>query len=527
MTAIDEKSALSWALDYERRGFAVIPVPYGTKKPVAKGWRNMRLSAEDLPHCVSHRSNVGVLLGSPSGGLIDVDLDSREALTMADLFLPPTDAVFGHSTRPRSHRLYRCSPVPTTARFQVRVKDDSHSPATLVELRSDGCQTLLPPSRHPEGDEYQWDAEGKPAVVDDATLISAVRRLAAAALLARHWPNVGARQTAALALAGGLCLSGWTQEEVQQLVAAIAECAGDEEASMRVAAVTSTCTRISRGDHVTGWPTLCQIIGEETARQAQKWLCPDFGKVPSSCRASVPFSCKPGPAPEPDDFRLTQAADAERLAKAYGNRFRFVPETGEWLVWDGSIWQPGAKAEMVDLTIRSLRDLERRAHSLPVQMQLPVLRHVQRAERMSNINEILKLTAMRSDVRVHKEALDADAYLLACPNGVIDLRTGRLMKAHPGLLMTKRVPVDYVEGARLPAWDRFVSEVTGGDEEVAGFLQRFLGYGLAGTSREDKFVICIGHKSPALPRSPGHRHLAAMYSGAVHQCGEACRHEPS
>ena len=61
-----------------------------SKKPVAKDWLNNGKTFEDA--CVSG-SNVGILLGKNSG-LLDVDLDSKEAVTLADIILPKPFAVF-------------------------------------------------------------------------------------------------------------------------------------------------------------------------------------------------------------------------------------------------------------------------------------------------------------------------------------------------------------------------------------------------------------------------------------------------
>src|SRR5262249_20789517 len=55
--------------------------------------------------------NVGVLLGEPSGGLIDIDLDCREAVELAASLLPHTGAVFGRSSKRRSHHVYVADPL--------------------------------------------------------------------------------------------------------------------------------------------------------------------------------------------------------------------------------------------------------------------------------------------------------------------------------------------------------------------------------------------------------------------------------
>jgi hypothetical protein len=84
-------SALRAAERYVRRGFAMVPIPHGKKSPVLGGWEGLRLSSDELSeHFNGKPQNVGLLLGQPSGGLVDVDLDVEEVKRVAGRFLPPT-----------------------------------------------------------------------------------------------------------------------------------------------------------------------------------------------------------------------------------------------------------------------------------------------------------------------------------------------------------------------------------------------------------------------------------------------------
>lgn len=105
-----------------------------------------------------------------------------------------------------------------------------------------------------------------------ATLTQAVARVAAAALLARHWPTVGTRHDAALALTGILLRSGWSQENTTDFVVAIARAGGDEEARLRVRDVVSTAARLSSGGEVTGGKTLARIVGDDAVNRVRGWL---------------------------------------------------------------------------------------------------------------------------------------------------------------------------------------------------------------------------------------------------------------
>ena len=249
------------------RGFSVIPVCARSKRPAVEDWPSLHLNEADLAHHFGEDINIGVLNGQPSGGLVDVDLDAFEALAVADAFLPATDLVFGRASKPRSHREYIADPLPDTVQF----KDIDNT--MLIELRSTGTQTVWPPSKHPDGEKIAFDAAGEPAVIVGATLRAAVARVAACALLARHWPRVnGSRHDIALAAAGHLLRAGLDKDAVRKIVYSAAEVAGDEEAKARIMDVNTTAKALAAGKPVTGGPTLAALVGGEVVQRLSDWL---------------------------------------------------------------------------------------------------------------------------------------------------------------------------------------------------------------------------------------------------------------
>jgi hypothetical protein len=168
-------SILEAAKAYRARGWSPIPIPHRDKNPGYKGWEQTRLKEEELPaHFDGAPQNIGILLGEPSGWLVDVDLDHRRCVELADKFLPATPAVFGRPGKLRSHREYRVSAPLVTKKYK------SKSSGMLVELRSTGLQTVFPPSTHKEtGEPITWETDGaEPALVEPDVLLAAVERLA-------------------------------------------------------------------------------------------------------------------------------------------------------------------------------------------------------------------------------------------------------------------------------------------------------------------------------------------------------------
>ena len=191
--------ALSIAQGYFKRGWQPLPLNLRSKNPgetLGKGWQNFRITEAELSKYFNGAArNIGVLLGKPSNNLVDIDLDTPEAVKLAPFFLPETKAIFGRAGNPRSHWLYVADFTKTEQLedpLLVNSKDKKErDEATIVEIRSTGVQTVFPGSTHEEtGEKIEWFEQGEPAQVDAKVLRRAVTRLAAAALLARYWRNV-------------------------------------------------------------------------------------------------------------------------------------------------------------------------------------------------------------------------------------------------------------------------------------------------------------------------------------------------
>lgn len=167
-----ESPLLVAARSYCQRGWSVVPIPLKKKGPILRAWQTLRLSEGQLFQHFNGTGNIGIILGSASGGLVDVDLDCPEAIEKAGQFLPPTEAKTGRASALSSHWWYRLSaPTPPMKFVWPATKK------TIVELRSDGQQTVVGPSVHPSGELYDI-LDGTPAEVDSSRLIAALTALA-------------------------------------------------------------------------------------------------------------------------------------------------------------------------------------------------------------------------------------------------------------------------------------------------------------------------------------------------------------
>lgn len=251
-----QKVAAQWLSE----GIYPVPLLPRSKQPKGgKGWNTLRVTPETIPQYFEDGDNVGGLWGEPSNWIVDVDLDTEEAIAAARLLLPPT-YVYGRIKRPRSHYLYRCADC-AGAKFTVRTPDDKVY--VVVEIRSTGAQSVLPPSIHPEGDRYTIDEEQPFTSLTPKRLLKHVGEVGAAALLAEHYPTEGARHDYMHAIAGMLLHRGWEPERVRVFCEAVLDGAGKRETDrpQRERTVRNTIKSFREGGKVAGLTSLSPMIG--------------------------------------------------------------------------------------------------------------------------------------------------------------------------------------------------------------------------------------------------------------------------
>ena len=274
------------ALEAIQRGFQPIPLETGGKRAMVAGWPRLRWQntpegleeAQDRFDAWSAQGNggLGVLLGEPSGGLVDVDLDHALTNRLKDHFLPRTPARSGRASRPNSHYWYIAEPGTLQGTRAYKLADRK---TVTVEHRSTGGQTALPGNRHPTGEMYEWSSdvwggpEG-PLRIDGRVIALQVALLGFCTLLVSVWATEGSRHEAYLALAGGLLRVGdgvhpYWERNAGVVISAIADATNDDEGGDKRSAevMNSTLTRLREGRPVGGFGKLAAILGEDAVKQ--------------------------------------------------------------------------------------------------------------------------------------------------------------------------------------------------------------------------------------------------------------------
>ncbi len=194
-----------------------------------------------------------------------------------------------------------------------------------------------------------------------------------------------------------------------------------------------------------------------------------------------------------DPIKQTELGNARRLVKLFGHRLRFCKQLGYWLVFDGTRWCPDHVGEVwqcAKLVVRSLA--KEAADTNDDSTRKALLSFALKSEEKKRIQAMIDLAWSEPGIAILPEALDRDPWLLNCPNGTVDLRTGKLREHRPEDLITKITKFAYRPGASRQRWEKVLDEIFPGNPEMVAYVKRAAGYSCTGDTGEHALFLPWG-----------------------------------
>jgi putative DNA primase/helicase len=247
-------------------------------------------------------------------------------------------------------------------------------------------------------------------------------------------------------------------------------------------------------------PTLCETLEEHCPGNCTG--CPMKGKIKTPLvlgRKSTYNQYAGASQKDDDDITLREGDIATGHAFAQENRGRsvYLIEPDRWLQFDPAIgWKHAAQNDIALAAKNVVAKLLQEASA-------EILAHPEwngRSKRMLRAMKASNLPSMCAMVEMSKSEpgmscsaneFDADPMQLGVQNGILDLKTGRLLSPQAYIRVSKRCAVTFDPEAACPRFEQFMEEVLP-CKDVRDFVQRWIGYCLTGRSSEKKFVVLLG-----------------------------------
>lgn len=215
------------ALAYRRRGWSVLPLQPGEKRPLLRWEKFQRAPPGEAEiqrwYATWPEANVGIVTGDVSG-LVVLDIDPKHggdrSLDRLEALHGKLPATIAATTGGGGRHLYFAHPGG--------VVRNRAGLAQGIDLRGDGGYVVAPPSRHPSGRFYAWEPGSEPERVGLADLPSWLldaargrgtgRPIAHWRVLARQGISEGERNSTIASFTGHLLWHGVDPEVALELM---------------------------------------------------------------------------------------------------------------------------------------------------------------------------------------------------------------------------------------------------------------------------------------------------------------------
>ena len=192
---------------------------------------------------------------------------------------------------------------------------------------------------------------------------------------------------------------------------------------------------------------------------------------------------------------LSEYGNAQRLFDAKGDHLKYVYDAQIWLIWDGESWQVDTGSAVRSLAAKLPRSIYAEGDGHLAEAER-FARWARKSQEQRTTNAAVSMLSDFASIRLQRLYIDANHFVVGFDQGrqVINLRNGSTRAAIPGDYVTKSlVPATMGNSAKAVRWIQFLDQVFNGDHELIGWMQRFCGYLLTGSTQEQIFLFCFGH----------------------------------
>ncbi len=528
---IKTNKMLAAALWYAVRGWRVFPLRTGDKTPIHSGGFHNATCDETIIRnwwASYPNANVGIATGAENRLLVlDNDAykggqDTLDALTAEHGDLPQTVEV---KTGGGGSQYYFSYPSDG-----VKYRNKSYSkklwPFVGLDVRGDGGYVVAPPSIHPSGRAYVFEASSQPNNVPLADAPQWLLALISGDIAA----NTQDADADADAL-NGVCdtlpsipkatievpkndkdryrrhLQKRAAEYLKTSEAAVQGQGGDAHTfhvAGHILSLECGGERLSVGEVISA-------MGEWNGRCSPPWdvagLTSKVTSAASNGTARGVKACKACGAEKLDGwgdgvvganatsnakiYSPSNVGNGQLFSDTYRNELMYVSEWKRWLRWDGKRWE-AVTAEVI----------RRHAHRLVMEVMPTIAKGItsddDRAKYFKHIalsHQTFQLDAMLKEatayINVKASILDANAMLFNLQNGTLDCQTGEVRPHRRDDFITKVSPCSFDPTATALTWGKFLKRILT-DDEIISYLQTAVGYSLTGSVREECLFVLWG-----------------------------------
>lgn len=266
----------------------------------------------------------------------------------------------------------------------------------------------------------------------------------------------------------------------------------------QISRIMQECALLQTDKQRTKW----ERLAEKQVQKVLDWRADKDKYTPKQAQgagdlfmfAGVDMPANPAPLLE---YGLTDLGNAERLEFMAGRNLMYVFDYGSFGVWNGLKWVigDGARNWLEGFTAQLMRDCGQyafKAQNISSDRLQALVKFFAQCQNYSRICGAVNVAKSIINNQVSTEQLDGLDLVINTPQGIIDLTTMTTRPHDSAQLHTKVTRGSYItkNDIVVTEWQNFLDSIF--PQDVQKWLQKFFGYCLTGSTREEKLLFLYG-----------------------------------
>lgn len=191
-------------------------------------------------------------------------------------------------------------------------------------------------------------------------------------------------------------------------------------------------------------------------------------------------------------YSYDDTGNADRFVEMFGEQVRYSYIDKGWYFYNGKKWGFDNSGSVKGLTDKVLREMKiERALCEDEDEEKAFDKHLKYTRNNKGKTNMVKevehrLAILPSDMDKSKEIFNTF-------NGVLDLKTGKLMPHDSKQYLSRMSSVEYTDKIDTPMWNEFLDQIFAGDKDLIRYIQKAIGYSMTGSTREQCAFFCFGN----------------------------------
>jgi len=467
-------SVLEYAKLYASLGWKVFPVNK-RKRPAVKWTTECTTDIKKIEDWYRKNPHLGVGIACGPSNLFVLDIDIKkdedgnikhngfiELERLLDQHGSLPDTLISQTGGGGRHYFFRSS--------EGGAKDSAGKIAPAIDVRCNSGYVVAPPSLHETGNEYCWQ-DDEPNEIELASVPDwLLEKARGNCEVAKNIPPAGVRRQQGWNGTTDVS-AGARHDSMISFIGKLIQQGGTIKSIYRKANLANTNHCIPPIDESEMKTMLNSAINSWIPEEAR-----NIGVI------------------QPIEYYLTEKYRAKTFSEKFISEVKYIHDQNVWGAWGGECWniQSSTKDTLVKFRLNKLNEeLWESIAGMANPLRQQMIQFAKKCETNKNMDAVIAIARMF--MKKSFNDFNTEDYLFSCANGLIDLKTGKLMDHDSKYLLTQTSNIEFNPEGTCNNFLSFLDDITNSDEKLKDYLQKLVGYCLTASISERAVFIFYGH----------------------------------